>query len=391
MHGTIDQRFRVEWRPLAALDRIVAEWRALARRALEPNVFYEPAFALAAAGAFGRDVGAGLVWARTPSSQLLGLFPARIERRRYGISPPVLVGWTHPFGPLGTPLIDRDAGTAVISTWLDHVAASPDLPGLLLMPFLPADGPFALAFDHAVARRGGTSISFNRHQRALLAPADGRANYLDAAIGAKKRKELRRQRKRLAELGAVTSNIVSAAPEVATALGDFLALEAAGWKGRAGTATSADQGARAFMETAVIGLAHEGKAQVARLFAGGRPIAAMVTLASGAAAWCWKIAYDESFARFSPGVQLLSDLTQALLDDPSIARADSCAATDHPMIDHVWRERLALSDRLVRLTPERSVTFAMVARLEALRRRAIAAAKALHNVIHSSRKAKRVR
>src|SRR5580704_12855657 len=97
-------------------------WQSLAARALEPNVFLEPAFAQAAAPVFGRAVGAGLVWGRASPCRLLGFFPARIERRRYGVGPPVLVGWTHPFGPLGTPLIDRDAGAAAISAWFDHLA-----------------------------------------------------------------------------------------------------------------------------------------------------------------------------------------------------------------------------------------------------------------------------
>ncbi len=104
---------------------------------------------------------------------------------------------------------------------------------------------------------------------------------------------------------------------------------------------------RAFMEQAVTGLARDGKARIARLIAAGRPIAALVTLQSGTTAWCWKIAYDESFARYSPGVQLLLETTQELLDDPNITRADSCATADHPMIDHVWRERLALADHLM--------------------------------------------
>src|ERR1700730_1904618 len=108
----IQSDFRVEWRPLAELAPLAAEWRSLAARALEPNVFYEPAFALAAAPIFGGDVSAGLVWSGTSPCRLMGLFPARIERRRYGIALPVLVGWTHPYGPLGTPLIDRDAGSA---------------------------------------------------------------------------------------------------------------------------------------------------------------------------------------------------------------------------------------------------------------------------------------
>jgi len=59
--------------------------------------------------------------------------------------------------------------------------------------------------------------------------------------------------------------------------------------------------------------------------------------------WGWKIAYDESFARFSPGVQVLVDLTERLLKmRPS--RAPIPAATpDHPMIDHIWREGASCS------------------------------------------------
>ena len=80
----------VEWRPLTGLEPVAAQWRELAARALEPNVFYEPAFALAAAPVFGADAGAVLIWSGEKSRRLLGFFPARIERRRYGFNLPVL-------------------------------------------------------------------------------------------------------------------------------------------------------------------------------------------------------------------------------------------------------------------------------------------------------------
>jgi CelD/BcsL family acetyltransferase involved in cellulose biosynthesis len=380
VHGMIETDFRVEWRPLAELGQIVAEWQSLAARALEPNVFLEPAFALAAEPVFGREVGAGLVWSRASPSRLMGFFPARIERRRYGVALPVLVGWTHPYGPLGTPLIDRDAGAAVFSAWLDHLASRPDLPHLLLMPYLPVAGPLAEAFAAALARRNGKSISLAAHQRALLAPAGDVEHYLDHAVGAKKRKDLRRQRKRLAEAGTLASRTVREPAAMTAALGDFLALEAAGWKGRAGTAARTQDPVRAFMEKAVTGLTHEGKARIALLSAGDRPIAAIVTLQSGATAWCWKIAYDEAFARFSPGVQLLLEVTQALLDDPDVACADSCATADHPMIDHIWRERLGLADRLVRLGPQQQLAFAVACTLERARRTAITGLKRVRDL-----------
>jgi CelD/BcsL family acetyltransferase involved in cellulose biosynthesis len=380
VHGMIESDFRVEWRPLADLARIATEWQSLADRALAPNVFLEPAFALAAAPVLGTDVGAGLVWARAAPYRLVGFFPARIERRRYGIALPVLVGWTHPYGPLGTPLIDRDAGSAVISAWIDHLAGRPDLPHLLLLPYLPVAGPVGQALAAAVAQRNGKCISLAGHQRALLAPTGAREHYLDHAIGAKKRKELRRQRKRLAEGGALVSSTVREPAAMVAALGDFLALEAVGWKGRAGTAARTHNGIRTFMEKAVTGLAASGKARISRLMAGERPIAALVTLRSGTTAWCWKIAYDEAFGRFSPGVLLLLEETQAMLDDPGIACADSCATAGHPMIDHIWRERLELADQLVRLGPQRQLAFALACALERLRRAAIAGLKRLRDL-----------
>jgi hypothetical protein len=80
-------------------------------------------------------------------------------------------------------------------------------------------------------------------------------------------------------------------------------------------------------------------------------------------------------------VQILLDVTQALLDDPTIARADSCATADHPMIDHVWRERLALADRLLCVSQARSFNFALVCAFETSRRAAIDGAKRLRDLI----------
>ena len=127
--------FAVEWRDFGELAPIAGEWRELAARALEPNAFYEPAFALAAAPVFGRDAGAVLVWSGASPRRLLGFFPARIETRRYGVNLPVLVGWTHPYAPLGVPLVEREAAETVIAAWLAHLAADAALPGLVLLPF----------------------------------------------------------------------------------------------------------------------------------------------------------------------------------------------------------------------------------------------------------------
>jgi len=73
----------------------------------------------------------------------------------------------------------------------------------------------------------------------------------------------------------------------------------------------------------------------------GVPIAMLATLLAGETAFSFKTAFDETYARFSPGV-LLQLENLSLLNDPAVAWCDSCAAADHPMIDSLWRERRAI-------------------------------------------------
>src|SRR5215213_979182 len=371
--------FCVEWRQLGELAPLAEEWRALAARTLEPNVFYEPSFALAAAPVFGRDVGAGLVWSREATPRLLGFFPARIERHRWGVVLPALVGWTHAYAPLGTPLIDREAADGVIAAWLDHLATDSQLPKLLLLPYLPR-GAVARAITAAVTRRRGWITSYAHHRRALLEPGNDRSGYLERSIASKKRKELKRQKRRLRDASDVLRISTGDSAELVVALEDFFALEAAGWKGRAGTAAYTDPQTREFFTSAISALAAEGKARIDRLVVGPKPIAAIITLRSGATAWCWKTSYDETFSRASPGVQLLLEVTQTLLDDDDITRSDSCATPDHPMIDHIWRERLTLSDQIISVGG--GYPFVCACLIEGSRRLSVALAKSLHRLTH---------
>ncbi len=371
--------FTVEWRVMAQLAAIADAWRELAARAIEPNVFYEPAFALAAAPIVARDAGAVLVWSGVNPRQLLGFFPARIERRRYGLKLPVLVGLSHPYGPLGVPLVEREAVEPITAAWLAHLAADAALPGLVLLPQLPEDGPFAAALATILRRAQMPAADFNRHQRALLQPTGERSLYVKNAVGRRQQKELRRRWRRLSETGAVLLTAAIEPPAINAAMEDFFALEAGGWKGRVGTAIAKNDDLHRFIRTAVDGLAAEGKVRVDRIMVDGRAIAATIILRSGSGAWFWKIAYDESFARFSPGVMLSVVITDDLVEDASIVRTDSCATADHPMIDHLWRERLPLCDRLFAVRPQ--APFSLARGLERLRAAAIARAKRLRGAL----------
>jgi len=367
--------FQVEWRQLGELGSVAEEWRDLAARALEPNVFYEPAFSLAAAPVFGPEAGAVLVWSGTQPRKLLGFFPARVEERRYGIKLPILAGWTHPYAPLGTPLVERDAAEPVIAAWLAHVGGNPSLPGMLLLPLMAEAGPFAAALNAILRRMQMPYADFARHRRALLEPRDIRSHYGERVLSAHRQKELRRAGRRLADQGALLFTAATEPSAIAGAIEDFFVLEASGWKGMAGTAAAYQEEVSGFIAAAVSNLAAEGKAAIDRILVDGRAIAAAITLRSGGSAWYWKTAYDERFARYAPGVLLTVALTEKLVEDTAVARTDSCAAPDNPVMDEVWRERLALCDRLIAVRPQ--ALFSVVCRLETLRGAAIAAAKTI--------------
>jgi len=372
----------VEWLDLTQLDAIIDDWRDLAGRTLVPNAFYEPAFALAAAPAFGQDAGALLVWSGSLPRKLLGLFPARIVKRRYGLKLLLLLGWTHPYAPLGTPLVDREAAEPVITAWLAHLGKNTALPGLVLLPFLPDAGPFAAALNAILRRTQMPSAEFNPHTRALLAPSPARSGYLERALGGRRYRELRRTVRRLGEAGSLSYTTVTELDAIAAALDEFLALEAAGWKGEAGTAAACDAATLDFIKSAVAGLAGENKVAIDRLVLDGRLAAAGITLRSGDTAWFWKIAYDETLARYSPGVMLISLVTERLAADTSIVFADSCATADHAVINRTWSERLALHDLLIAVRPQ--AHFSRAVRLERLRGKAMDAAKRLRGFLRRS-------
>jgi CelD/BcsL family acetyltransferase involved in cellulose biosynthesis len=371
------QNLVTERRPLAALDDIRDPWRQLAARAVEPNVFYAPDFALAAAPVLGREVEAILVW--SVERRLLGLLPFRRSSRRYGMKLPLLVGWTHPFAPLGAPLVDREATAEVAAAFSGHIAGDAALPKLLLLPLLPDAGPVARALRTASEQYGGAQAAFGPHRRAALDLATDRPRDLDEVIGAKRMREARRLRRRLGETGRVEFAVARSASDVAQALQRFLALESQGWKGAAGTALIQSAAHRGFAEIALDALAHRGEATIAELRLDARVVAGIIMLRSAGRAWSWKMAYDEGMARFSPGLQAMTEVTAALLADETIEFADSCAVPDHPLMDHLWRDRLAMADLMIGLSP--GANLARARRLETMRRDAIAMARNIRGAL----------
>ena len=175
----------------------------------------------------------------------------------------------------------------------------------------------------------------------MLASGHSPDAYLEAALSGKKRKELRRQHARLSELGDLRVNRRTDASGLRRWCDDFLALEASGWKGAAGSALASHQATQTLFGDALAGAADRGKLERLSLTLDGQPIAMLASLLTPPGAYSFKTAFDERYSRFSPGV-LLQRENLAVLERADIAWTDSCAAADHPMIDHLWSERRAV-------------------------------------------------
>jgi CelD/BcsL family acetyltransferase involved in cellulose biosynthesis len=337
--------------PLATV--AASQWRSLAERAVEPNGYYLPDWELAVnASAPGRTgVSALSAWSDTSSAQdraarLIGLVPVISLWRACKIPLPALVS-ADPYGTLCTPLLDR----AMADHAADRLMRAARQAGAhaLILRDVPFDGTAIKAFAEALRQGGLRPLVLQSHVRACLDATRDADELLRDALGPKKLKELRRQRNRLAEQGAIGFEVARTPEEVAPALEIFLALEASGWKARRGTALMQDDGDAGFIRRATIALAETGQCEIVTLRAGDTPVAAAIVLRHQDRAFYFKLGVDERFAKLSPGVQLTLDLTRHLCADPAIALADSTADADHPMINPIWRGRLEIGDILIPL------------------------------------------
>jgi CelD/BcsL family acetyltransferase involved in cellulose biosynthesis len=333
--------------PLDALD--IAQWRSLCERAIEPNGYYLADWMLAVnATAPGRTgASAVAVWDNvSPSRPLAGLMPVISLWRAFRIPLPALAS-AHPYGTLCTPLLDRERAEAAVAALLQ--AARGTGAHALILRETSLDGLAMRAFNAACRREGLRPRVLQSHSRAALDATHDAETLLRDGLGSKKLKELRRQRHRLAEHGAISFSVARTPQEVAGAIETFLELEASGWKGRRGTALLQDLGDAAFIRRATVALAEQGQCEIVTLRAGKTPVAAGIVLRYDSRAFFFKLGVNESFARFSPGVQLTLELTRHLCADPRITSADSTASPDHPMINPIWRERFAIGDVLIPL------------------------------------------
>ncbi|MDE2166382.1 MAG: GNAT family N-acetyltransferase [Alphaproteobacteria bacterium] len=332
-------------RDAAGLARHLRAWEELATEALEPNVFYEPWMLLPALQHLrgGAELAFVLVYAQDPASAdqpvLCGFFPFERQTHYKNLPFSALRLWKHVHCFLCSPLIRGETAQACFQAVFDWAASDPR--GAILIEFggISGDGPLWESFVEFLEERRDPILTLECTTRALLRPrADAKA-YLDEALSTKKRRTLRQQENALGRQGALDYTLLAGDGDVVGWIDEFLRLEASGWKGHEGTALSCHPAQKQFFADALKEAFRRGRLMMLALTLNGRPIAQLCNFLCRNGSFAFKVAFDEAYARFSPGVLLELANIEEVHRHAWIRWMDSCSSPGPALTKQIWLDR----------------------------------------------------
>ncbi len=333
-----------------ALNCYQQRWVELAEQALEPNVFHEFWMLTSSLKNISHSTNCRFVFAFhrnkrvTDPPILSGVFPLMQESGSIlRLSSYRLL--TNIYSYLATPLLHpRYQHEAIKSLifWGRKTGVS-----LLEFPRIHAHGPFQQALIDVLNQLNLSPFIVEQHNRALLTRDTNTEAYQLKNISGHSRRDHRRLRRRLQEQGELEFRTLDDPESVKSWANQFLALEQKGWKGEQGTAIGQRERDQAFFHEVTTEGMRQGKLQMMGLFLDGKPIAMKCNLISGQGGFAWKIAYDEQYARFSPGVHLELENIKYLHEQTDLEWMDSCATAEHFMINRLWPARRTIQHLLI--------------------------------------------
>jgi CelD/BcsL family acetyltransferase involved in cellulose biosynthesis len=127
----------------------------------------------------------------------------------------------------------------------------------------------------------------------------------ESNLPGRQRSRLRRAMRRAQAEGSVEVETERPSPgDVPGRLAEIFRIEAAGWKGRSGTAVGCDERLKRFFTEYAGAAAELGMLRLNLLRIGGRSAAFQLAIEHARRWWLLKIGYDEAWSRCSPGILL---------------------------------------------------------------------------------------
>jgi CelD/BcsL family acetyltransferase involved in cellulose biosynthesis len=283
------------------LDDLTPSWEALAAPTGSP--MQRHAWARAFVEAYGTEYELKIL-AMGSGAEVEAIAP--LVTRRDGLTRLELAG----VDALGEPgdFVYRDAGA------LDRLAAAvADLSLPMLLGRIGADSPTVEALRRAYRRRAIFYLRDAAPYPWIQLDEDWKDP--EQKLKSDRRSDLRRARRRAEQAGELTAEVVSPrGEEVAPLLEEVLRVEAAGWKGREGTALATDPRRRQFFTSFAKAASEAGMLRLAFLRIGGRAAAVQLAAECAGRFWLLKVGYDEEFKRSSPGTLLMLETIRYAAD-----------------------------------------------------------------------------
>ncbi|HEX5735311.1 MAG TPA: GNAT family N-acetyltransferase [Blastocatellia bacterium] len=344
----------VEVRGLHALAERRADWEDLCRDTLEPNPFYEPWMLLPAIEAFGEglDLRFVLVYAEDRNDKsappaLCGLFPLERKMRYKGLPVDSFSLWRHLHCFICTPPMRAGLERECLAAFFDWLRLQADGAALMEFGWINTDGPFYELLTGFLDETGKTSFVSDQFTRAFYRPGADADSYLTQAISKEHRRDYRRRQNRLSEKGRLEYVALEPGAYAEEWLEMFLTLEASGWKGREGSAFMSNAAGQSFFIRAMTEAFDRGRLMMLAIKLDDSFVALKCNLIAGRGSFAFKIAYDEAYARFCPGVLLELENIRLLHGREKIEWMDSCAEPNHFMMNRLWTERRDIVDLVV--------------------------------------------
>jgi CelD/BcsL family acetyltransferase involved in cellulose biosynthesis len=275
-----------------SLSAIAPEWDELVSR-VGASPFCRPGWFEAWWQAFGR--GHVEVYSLRRDGELAAVLPLA---ERHGMQR-ALSNWHTP--ELEIPALDSDARKALMRRVLHTTRTSLQL-GMLT-------AGTADAHDFAtMAHHEGMRIIPRLIERSPYVRLDGSYEDYERTLPQRRRSELRRRRRRLAERGELTFHVETGEERLDALLAEGFAVEGSGWKTEQGTAILSHPETRDFYRLVADWAAPRGSLRLAFLRLDSRPIAFHFTIEEAGSAYQLKGGYEPEFRELAPGQLLVQDM-----------------------------------------------------------------------------------
>jgi CelD/BcsL family acetyltransferase involved in cellulose biosynthesis len=309
----------------ASFAALEAEWDALVRSRPRPSPFLLHRWLREWWRHYGDGCELAVHVARR-DGRLVGALPLCV-RPRYHLRVLSFVGGDE--STLADLLVADDEGPETAAALAERGAASAqdfaDFSGL------PADSRLVAELEPA------DLTLIERSEAPVLDLSLGWDEIYRSKFSAKKRNHYRRRRRQLAEAGHVEVAVARTPEELEQALEDAFVLHDLRWQGRPDGSGFATPEGRRFHRATIQALAPLDVPRIVTLKIDGRPIAFHYYLALERRMYVYRIAFDPSFGRLSPG-------GVNTLDAIEVAAAEG--ATKVEFLGGAERYKLELADRL---------------------------------------------